>query len=745
MSSNNSSDDYNNNNNGNNNTDTITAVVALVVSVVALLATFMQVMQQYYASAQGYSQCNEKVMGGWAKTKSRRFRWDELRFEVQFEAPVIFVSPPTNTKGPIATATIYFLDGTSESLKNTWTSSDMDLRKEYALKSEKERIHTADNERASWWVLLYAVQRMETKSREWQEEQYKETGPPEKGALHHGLPSEAPTLIDNHTFTVALQRKRKSWDTMPPAITKPYATTTVCHLIEMIAALGIYWKEFDRKHDRYRAEGNGFMILGDRVPDLGLMFSFQVTGQCQFGRNRVIPADEVKEFCFGYVPTIYRGISDQRRLVVADDQPQDLSSIAMATRKEIAESLTLIGCNKNTIQYFLDEKGKTAHLFPVSFEIVGMLAQILHMKNSNFTYIPNPTPDHWDARSVSLIKMMESYFGLFEVSLPGVTRNPALIARIKFHIESILEHCDELDPIGRLLHLRALHTALEDMDEVLTARPKPSMDMSSTASPLFQSNTGTVPDLELQGRRREVVQDVLRAHIQTVLLLLNERDERAKDTSSLSSLHVPEWNPPSPTRPSSLPHDRERTPGQQHTTFDDMNAAGPDDRQQKFMEVYFEVIRRTVVPYAAYTTERRLSINAPAGTAPGPAGHGLRRRGTSRTQATGQDLNLFSSMSRDSVDDGSTALENGGSRDKGSHKMSSPVRDLRYDGGDAFDEEDMEDMDRSLAGEDVSHDDIWCTLVFRMICWLMLHDFDKVDVQVPKSELRGSRMPVYLG
>jgi len=50
----------------------------------------------------------------------------------------------------------------------------------------------------------------------------------------------------------------------------------------------------------------------------------------------------------------------------------------------------------------------------------------------------------------------------------------------------------------------------------------------------------------------------------------------------------------------------------------------------------------------------------------------------------------------------------------------------------------------SLANQPVSHDDVWCTLVFRMICWLMLHDFNKQDVQVSKSELLGSRMPVYI-
>ena len=44
----------------------------------------------------------------------------------------------------------------------------------------------------------------------------------------------------------------------------------------------------------------------------------------------------------------------------------------------------------------------------------------------------------------------------------------------------------------------------------------------------------------------------------------------------------------------------------------------------------------------------------------------------------------------------------------------------------------------------VTHDDVWLALVFRMVCWLMLHDFSKQDVQIPKSELYGNRMPVYI-
>lgn len=342
----------------------IVAVVALIISVIALSATCMQVLQQYYASASGYSQCNDKVMGEWAKSKSRRFSWEELRFEVQFDAPIIFVSPPNNKNGPILGAPIFFLDGTQKSMEETRTVSEMDLRKEYHSRSVKERIHTADNERASWLTLLHAVQRMEAKSLEWQQKRYERLGPRGNLCEIHGLPQKPPSLQQSHTLTVALQRKRKSWDTMPSTMSKPYATTTMCHLIEIMAALGVYWNEFDRRRDRYRGEGNGFLVLGERISDLGLMFSFQVYGECHFEHNRVIPVDYVKELCFGCVPTIYRETFDQRRLKVPTADLENLGSLQMASRREIAETLVVIGCNNKAVQCYLDESSKTTHLFP---------------------------------------------------------------------------------------------------------------------------------------------------------------------------------------------------------------------------------------------------------------------------------------------------------------------------------------------------------------------------------------------
>lgn len=345
------------------NSEMTIAIAALLISIVALLASFLQVAQQYYASAAGYSSCDTKVMGRWANTKSRVLRWTEFRFEVEFDAPVIFLCPPWNTFGPIGDSKIYFITGDKKSLDETWTTFQNNPVEEMKKKTYREKIQTADNERATWVTLLSALQTLEKDSQNWQKQQYDQLkllcGPTKEGM---DLP--VPPTVENHTLTVAVQRKRRSWDTMPPTVTKPYATTTMCHMVEMVAVMGIYWVEFDRSHNRFRAEGNGYTITGENVSDLGLMFSFQVYGKSNFQENRVIPVDEIKELAFGVAPTIYRETLDSRRLSSHSDEPRGISALFLGSMADVAETLVVIGCNTNTVNYFAKPGWKHTHLFP---------------------------------------------------------------------------------------------------------------------------------------------------------------------------------------------------------------------------------------------------------------------------------------------------------------------------------------------------------------------------------------------
>jgi hypothetical protein len=344
------------NNNGNGGNDEgIVNWVALVVSLVALLGTIAQVLQQYIASATGYSNCDETVMGKWHESKKRKFRATELRFEVQFETPVIFVCPATNDKGPIKDKPIHFVDGSNESLKNTRALLRKEEQEAQRQTLQDSGVHTADNERASWVMLLSELQSMEKESQEWQREQYNR-GPPQ---------SFKPVEFRSHTLAVAIQAKKRSWDTMPSGVKKPYATTAMCHLLEIAAMMGIYWKEFDRSRDRYRAEGNGYILTGTNLPELGVTFTLQICGKSRFQENRLIPVDEVKEMCCGFVSTLFQeDDKDRRRIEFPNEDPKDLSFLQLASMDEIAETMVLIECNTDTANYFRSANTKHGHLFP---------------------------------------------------------------------------------------------------------------------------------------------------------------------------------------------------------------------------------------------------------------------------------------------------------------------------------------------------------------------------------------------
>ncbi|OLN95212.1 hypothetical protein CCHL11_10298 [Colletotrichum chlorophyti] len=680
------------------------AIVALVISVVALVASLLQVAQQYYASAAGYSSCGSKVMGKWSESKKRILKFTEFRFEVQFETPVIFLCPPSNKKGPVKGQPIIFIDGTETSLKDSWTDlqdpNDNVSDKQIA----KQAVHTADNERASWVALLSALQKMEFESRKWQRKQYddkiEKQGPP-KGSVTLVETTEVDRVItdvsNKYTLTVAIQKKRRSWDTMPSNVKKPYATTTWCHMVEMLAMLGVYWIEFDRTNDRYRGEGNGYTVTGEKVSDLGIMFTFLVYGSSRFEGNRVIPVDETKELCFGFVPTIYRANSDNRRLKFPNDEPRDLSTLNFASNREVAETLVLIGCNKNTVNYFgKNAMARVEHLFPVAFEIVGMLARTLHIEKSAFRLLPNPTFYRWDTKNFSLPKLLEAY-GTQMNKLRAAQPNPSVVGRkIRFHVKSIQLRIKSLPAASArgswlsLDLLDALHEALDFADKILTAKHTEPRDPAEPTPPPMARNyttfsrlnrkdselpeqqssnqNETTPEME---KRREQVQDVLRSHIQEVLSGFNEKAEKT-----------------APIPPGTKPNLDTRAKAQ--PLFEDIDAAPPELKQDKLMEVYFQVVRKNVIAESEESTGRREAASPETA----PPGYGFRKRQTGISTRT---------------------------------------------------VEDDESIDMSESEDDPTHEDIWCTLVFRMICWLMLHDFHKKDVQdVSKSELLGSRLPVYI-
>jgi hypothetical protein len=69
------------------------SVTALVISLAALVIALGQILQQYFATAEGYRRCREDVMGDWSKLTRAPFDYKGLRFETRFVSVSSFGMP----------------------------------------------------------------------------------------------------------------------------------------------------------------------------------------------------------------------------------------------------------------------------------------------------------------------------------------------------------------------------------------------------------------------------------------------------------------------------------------------------------------------------------------------------------------------------------------------------------------------------------------------------------------------------
>ena len=179
------------------------------------------------------------------------------------------------------------------------------------------------------------------------------------------------------------------------------------------------------------------------------------------------------------------------------------------------------------------------------------------------------------------------------------------------------------------------------------------------------------------------MQDVIRHHLQTVLKILNNEDED-------STLGL---------RGSKLFHKIHKI-----GEVDMAAPEGENNKQEILMKIYFQSVLPDVVKLASNSTDHRSTYSL----------DGDNQKGVTATKESPQS-------------------------DKSGTKQR--AEDVR---GASITAETSEGDPPRLADLEVGHDDIWYVLVFRMLCWLTLHDFHKKDLQMPNSELLGSRLPVFI-
>ncbi|KIH92384.1 short chain dehydrogenase reductase [Sporothrix brasiliensis 5110] len=828
----------------------IIAIAALAISIVALIIAVLQALQQYFSSAEGYSSCNEKIIGGWSKFTKRKLIATQFRFEVRFRIPVIFVAPPQNAYGPLGdddTKEIVYMDGSVENYRktHTWTPEEFDIKQRAKLKGTDTRdtIHTADNEMTTWLALLMAIQRMERESREWQER-----------ICTPYVPIAPEEAQDRHTMAVGMQEKTRSWDTMPDGLKKPYATTAMCHMVEIMAMLGIYWKEFDRSKNLYRAQGNGFLVTGSLVPNLGVAFTFEKVGKTWFQENRIVPHDSVKQLCFGFCPTIFQaGI----KTPLYTDEPKDEGTLQLGTPAEVAETLVSFGCNTNTVNYFRlgNENTRYSHLFPVTFEMLGMVGEAMQIHHTAFTMLPNPTYFTWNKSAFSLVGLMQALgrsldeANVEENLLPRGSR----LSSLRKEIDSVIAAATEDAIVKRRNDIfQADQRKTAEVKKMADARnhalrkrgpPRAKPAQPSALSRRLQRfrhrttktliRMGVIPDPnavalakhqrqlcpDVQARETfpryletlhhaikrcdlflernyDLVQHVFALHLQEVLCYLNSRpyspDDEPHDTPvpSVGGPRQRGGNQSSPAahhgrgrhepHAAQTPHtytppsDNTEYYNEQYIPLHSIDTASWTLRHRLLMRLYVTFIRKRIaavpIPDAlsTYTQVRRgretaielarqdsSGLSALAEVAETESGSAsASAKSTNPLVAAVSALSSAAASISATVSSStapSTASPAVASPESPVESPSSPTASREAPPGQsttganaavAAREREKDTFTRPTTVRDIEN--IWFTLTFRMICWLMLHDFHKKDVQINKSDVYDSRLAVYI-
>lgn len=335
------------------NQDNIT-IAALTLSVAAILMAILafntSIYTMIYSMSDNWAAFGPEIMGKWARYRRRRFSPTRLAFDILYQTPVFFLAPTINTKGPLEGKEIWYADGTQGSCDAMGVETEEMFPAVTGCWEVRHR-NLWDDEQATWLRLLTEIQRMESESINWETRQW----------MDCQAKNSRPLLPEVTSLAVGIQRKTHV-HRINTTLRKPYAHTTICHIIELAAVLSIYWKEFSRETDRYRAEGNGYCLIGSRQ-EPGLVFAFERIGHARFQETRVIPTSVVKQLCFGIVPTLFASHNIEGKLEGYPFQQNTLTTLQLGSLQEIAETLSKIGCNSKTSRYFLEGRAHT-HLFP---------------------------------------------------------------------------------------------------------------------------------------------------------------------------------------------------------------------------------------------------------------------------------------------------------------------------------------------------------------------------------------------
>jgi hypothetical protein len=376
-------------------TDTDLAVIALVVSLVALVTTVGQLLQQYFATADGYRRCHKSVMGEYGRKTRLHWRWREFRFETIYTTPEIFL---VGSGSPSRIGQVLLTDSKDSREKSLVPDDAAELDELFpehsqmaqfrsdlgrisekkASKSKKQNM-TYRGEQASWVPFLHWVHQKSGESLN-SEEKFRD---PE------GLPPAQRRLP-------AVIFRQRSWDFHPPDVVRPLAKTTLSDIAVIARRMGMKWKEFRPSDGILRAEGHSQTITSTTVRSLGIVLQYAYTGQgrrllmSQFNlQKKLVPGSILPEFEEIYIP---RASADRLGCGVLRTEPLlGLPDLTISTQKEIVKALSILdrtGYSSAELSKAL--KDDPDYMFRVA-DLVALTIPPARCYGSNLVQVPAPS------------------------------------------------------------------------------------------------------------------------------------------------------------------------------------------------------------------------------------------------------------------------------------------------------------------------------------------------------------------
>lgn len=380
--------------------ETSLAGAALAIALVALLIAVGQLLQQYFATADGYRRCHKSVMGEYARKTRLHWRWREFRFETLYTTPEISLvgDGALSKRGqvvltgsklsrersfvPIVSmpADDILVESTKPSLYHELGNVDVNMHARKRAREQAERPFSPDaGEMACWVPFLHWVHE-KTQACLDQEE----------------TPRDPIDFPPPNIRLPAVTCRERSWDFQPPDVVRPLAKTTLSDIAVLARRMGMKWKDFRPSDGILRAEGHSHTITSTTVRSLGLVLQYSYTGQNQ--RLRIAEQNTRKRLVTGSIlpelEEIYIPRAKADRLgcgVLRSDPFLGLPDVTVSTQNEIITALSYLdrsGTSSAALTRIM--KKNPEFRFRVA-DLVALITSCARYRGSRLVQVPAPS------------------------------------------------------------------------------------------------------------------------------------------------------------------------------------------------------------------------------------------------------------------------------------------------------------------------------------------------------------------